>query len=184
MQEEKQRIRKLAGFQILHTARRLPIVKITPEQWTSPETTQRILKQFPNKRTLVLCHGHTYPRRPKLPDSSTVFYVDINPVARPDFVGDIRNTIFMANFPENYFNLVILTYLPPPNPFSSRNRNIYWGVNRLLRPGGRLQSHYLYQMLARRPHATMESVQQIIQTEGKKYFREATTSGVMAVFSK
>jgi len=181
MEREKQRIRKLAGFHALVPGNRLPIVKINPHDWSTQEAIQSILQTI-KSRILVLCHGHTYAKKPYIPKD--VIYLDINPIARPDVIGDIRHTGFMARFPENYFDEVYLTYLPPPGPFHKRNLNIYYGVQRLLRPGGRLKSLYIYQMLARNPITTKDMIEKIIKESTKEIFSDAVVSGVMTIFVK
>lgn len=181
MEREKQRIRKLAGFNALVPGTRLPIIKVSPHDWSTEEAIRSVL-QTVNTKILVLCHGHTYAKRPYLPER--VIYVDLNPVARPDVVGDIRHTGFMGRFPENYFDEVYLTYVPPPGPFHKRNLNILYGIQRLLRPGGRLKSLYIYQMLARSPTTTKDMIGKQIKEETKAIFSDAIISGVTAVFIK
>jgi hypothetical protein len=182
MEREKQRLRKLAGFNALVPGSRLPIVKISPHDWSTQEAIFSVIETI-GSRILVLCHGHSYPKRPYLPDKP-VIYLDLNPVARPDIIGDIRNTSFMARFPDNYFDEVYLTYMPPPSPFSKGNLNIYYGVHRLLKPGGKLKSLYIYQMLARNPSTTKEMIAKQIKDSTKLIFADAVLSGVMVVFIK
>jgi hypothetical protein len=181
MEREKQRIRKLAGFNALVPGNRLPIIKVSPHDWSTEQAIRSVLQTI-GSRVLVLCHGHTYAKRPYLPNN--VIYLDLNPVARPDVIGDIRHTGFMARFPENYFDEVYLTYMPPPGPFHKRNLNIYYGVHRLLKPGGRLKSLYIYQMLARNPLVTKEMIGKQIKESTKEIFRDAVVSGVTVIFVK
>ncbi len=181
---ETKRIIKLAGFQMLVPGKRIPVVKVDKKDYTTKATIDSLIKSRPSVKTLVLCHGHTYPRRLYLPPPEEIFYVDINPVARPDILGDIRHTGFMANFPENYFDRVYLTYMPPPLPFHARNLNIYVNIKRLLKPGGELKSGYIYQMLARRPKMKKNDVIETIKKNGARWFTRTRVDRVIAVFVK
>lgn len=183
MEWEKKRIKKLAGFQILRPGRLLPIVKVRPIDYTSKDVIKSVLERIPS-RDLVLCHGHGHVRHPHLP-KQTPIYLDINPVARPDILGDIRHISFMSRLPENYFDRVFLTYCPPPYAFHFSTNRIYRNILRILKPGGELRSHYLYRMLARERKMTKDRLKEKVKFHStENHFSEGKVIGTMVIMIK
>jgi len=159
------------------------VAKIRPVDYTSETVINSILAFIPS-RELVLCHGHGHSRHPHLP-KKTPIYLDLNPVARPDILGDIRHIGFMSRLPEDYFERVYLTYCPPPHAFHYSTQRIYRNIHRILKPGGQLHSHYLYKMLARERQMTKERLKEKVRFHGQQnHFREAKVVGTMIVMIK
>jgi len=179
---EAKRIYRLAGFQPVTSGRRLPVVKVSPEQYSTKEAIRQTLASQPDVRTLVLCHGRSYSKKSYI--KSDVFYVDINPVTRPDFLGDIRSLDFMFRFPPNYFKTIHLTYVPPPFPFSYKNLPIYIGCHYILGPNGKLQSRYIYHMLAKKPSYTLKQIQSEIKSKSQRYYRKTDIQQGRVILTK
>jgi hypothetical protein len=167
---ESKRIAQLVGFKPIIPGHRLPVVKVSPEQYSTKEAIRRTLASRPNVRTLVLCHGRSYSKKSYI--KSDVFYLDINPVARPDFLGDIRDTDFMFRFPRGYFKTVYLTYVPPPFPFTHKNMPIYLSCHYILQRNGELRSRYIHFMLAKKPKYNAQKVKEEIFKKGPSYYNK------------
>lgn len=166
--DESHRISKLASGTPVVPGKRLPIIKIPTSEYTKP----KIIKNLTTNHThLILCHGHTHPKPSYFPPKYLL--LDINPVARPDILGDIKHTRFMSNFPTNHFSSIILTYIPPPHPFAPRNLIIYKNLYPLLKEGGQIQSFYMSSMLLKRRlfKSKLEMIQNINQEALKLGFK-------------
>lgn len=185
VEREKQRIRKLAGFQMLIPGRRLPIVKIRPIDYSPEPSIQAILK-FSKTRLLVLCHGRTHPTHPHLPrPPQPCIYLDLNPVAKPDILGDIRHKAFMNRLPANYFQKIYLTYLPPPKAFHWSADRVYRNLKRILQPKGQIISHYTYKMLARERGMTKTKLHQTVPEEATRLgFSQGKVIGTQIILIK
>lgn len=113
-------------------------IKASYTQFTSLYDITQIIKK---SKVLVLAHGRYHTKYSFLNDS--FIYLDINIACNPDIIGDFRNSTFMKRFPNNYFNLIILMYTPPPSPESPHNTNIWTECYRILQKGGILKSNYI-----------------------------------------
>jgi len=168
MHSEYKRIAQLVGFKPIIPGQRLPVVKVSPEQYSTKQAIRKTLAIYPDIRTLVLCHGRSYSRKSYI--KSDVFFLDINPVARPDFLGDIRDMNFMFRFPRGYFNIIHLTYVPPPFPFTHENMPIYLNCHYILERKGQLRSRYIHFMLANKPKYNSKKINVEILKKGPKYY--------------
>lgn len=192
MQTERQRINILnKGFAIkIKPGRRLPIMKINELEYTGVDSIRQILLEYQKTcertkaiKTLVVGHGHTHPNYSYLP--KPVLMLDINPIAVPDILGDMKNTGFMSGFSENYFDQIFLMYTPPPNPFHPKNNRIWINLKRLLRPDGVLKSLYVYNVyFIKLKRRSKQEIVDLIKVDGKKWFSRVTVNGSMAVMIK
>lgn len=165
IQQEAKRISHLApGLRII-SGRRLPVVKITRNQYSSQQIIQLTCQKSSH---LICCHGHSHPKRNYFPKNYIL--VDVNPVSRPDLLGNIKDRAWISLFPANHFESIDLSYIPPPAPFSRSNHVIYRNLLRLLKPGGRLISHYMFKMnLKKMPDRSIEEIRKRIESEAKQH---------------
>lgn len=153
MQTEAKRISKLASGTAVVPGKRLPVTKIKSTDYTSEIIAHKLIQtkinsKNPNPISLIIGHGHTHKTRNYFPLNH--LFLDINPVARPDLLGDMRDPNFMKRLGFNTWDSIILTYIPPPHPFHSRNHIIYHNLWKILKPNGKIQSFYLLSMLMKR----------------------------------
>lgn len=173
--EEKLRINRLVGsVRVIGNSSRLPVVKIKPSDYSNKSVIAEICGDK-RKVSLIICHGKTHGWRSYFPGNfNSVIFLDLNPVAHPDLLGDMRDIKFMRQFPAERFDCVILCYLPPPSPFHINNLRIFENIVRIIKPGGKLECNYMMKMyqrtLGEKKGYTKKMIEDKVKFHASNYF--------------